>query len=51
MTAINILISMMDKSDTDPLRNMFYNIDQDMTGFISTQELKDALLSSNLQET
>lgn len=38
-----MLVGMMDKKEIEPLRQIFLEIDTDRTGFISTQELSDAL--------
>ena len=47
MTALRILVTMMNKKDVEPLRRLFLEIDHDRTGFITSHELQDAMEKSN----
>lgn len=51
MAGINILVSMLKRKDIDPLRTIFQDIDKDETGFITPEELSQALAQSDLQLT
>ena len=51
MTALRILVTMMNKKDVEPLRRLFLEIDHDRTGFITSYELKDAMEKSNYDFT
>lgn len=51
MTALRILVTMMNKKDVDPLRKLFLEIDKDRTGFISSVELQEAMERSNYNFT
>lgn len=51
MTALKMLVGMMDKGDVEPLRNSFLEIDRDRTGFITVEELSQALLESQIELT
>ena len=39
MAGINVLMSMLQKKDIDPLRKLFQELDKDNTGFITAEEL------------
>lgn len=51
MTALRILVAMMDKKDVEPLRRLFLDMDHDRTGFITTAELQEAMEKSNFKFT
>mgnify|MGYP001428870251 CR=1 FL=1 len=46
MTALNVLAGMLDQEDIAPLRELFLQVDKDHTGFITVEELKEALEKS-----
>lgn len=48
MAGINVLMSMLQKKDIDPLRLLFQDMDKDNTGFISPQELAQAINESGV---
>lgn len=39
MTALRILVTMLNKKDIEPIRRLFLDMDHDKTGFITTSEL------------
>lgn len=51
MTALRILVAMMNKKDVEPIRRLFLEMDHDRTGFITTSELQDAMERSNFNFT
>ncbi len=49
MAGINVLVSMLQKKDIDPLRVLFEEMDKDKTGFITPEELAQAISQSEIQ--
>lgn len=47
MTALKILVSMMEKKDIEPMRQVFLEMDEDRSGFVLTSELKEAMHKGN----
>jgi len=51
MTALRVLVAMMDKKDVEPIRRLFLEMDTDKTGFITTTELQSAMEQSQVKFT
>lgn len=50
--ALNILVKMVSNSnDVENLRAMFQKIDRDQTGYISANQLKEALNEANVKHS
>ena len=43
MAALDVLVNLLDKKDLKPLKTKFKQMDHEGTGFISPEELKEAL--------
>jgi calcium-dependent protein kinase len=43
MAALNVFLHMLQPKDIEPLREIFYSMDTDKTGFINSGELHEAL--------
>jgi calcium-dependent protein kinase len=46
--AMNILVKMADNKDIEHLREVFMNLDEDGTGYITSLQLKSALKEANI---
>ena len=51
MAALNVFLHMLEPEDIQPLRDAFYQMDKDKTGFISVSELKEAVSTTQLKMT
>ena len=48
MAAMNVFLHMLEPKDLGDLRETFYQMDKDKTGYINAQELKEAIAKGNL---
>jgi Ca2+-binding EF-hand superfamily protein len=48
MAALNVFLHMLEPKDIQPLRETFYQMDKDKTGFVNVSELKEALSKTEI---